>query len=179
MTDTFRRNLILVLGFACVVTAHSVKAQDRDPIASDAEHPILRELSTLPEELVVAHTPNPALAQLGGRSGFRYTWLYQTTVVSKYEPIVIESFGAFWLVEGEWVFANVTGKPFSKEDFADWYACAGAVIESGQACTDGLNWTGNDRLDVGKVIWYYIGRNAAGRRVQGHAVINHLNQIKS
>lgn len=140
-------------------------------------HPKLLELRALPDGLRVIHTPNPAGAQPGGRSGFRYTWLYATTVESLGGTIVIEEFGSFFFEGGSWRFSNVTGKPFTAADFADWYACPDAILRPGKACSDSLNWTGNDRLGAGRMLWYYLGRDTHGRRVKGQAVIGLLAEI--
>lgn len=162
----------------CLVFLAAV-AQDSGLSRSETADPKFLELSALPERMRVTHTPNPVAAQAGGRSGFRYTWLYKTTVESLGGPIVIEEFGAFSFRDGEWRFATVTGEPFTPADFADWYACPNAIVKPGKPCSDPLNWTGNDWLvpEGERNLWYYIGRDSEGRRVKGQAEIELLAEI--
>ncbi len=144
---------------------------------SEAADPKLRELGTLPDGIRVIHTPNPVRAQVGGRSGFRYTWLYTTTVEAIDRPIVIEEFGAFEFHSGEWRFSTITGKPFTQADFAEWYSCPDSALKPGKKCSDPLNWTGSDRLRSERDLWYFIGRDSAGNRVKGQAIIERLGEI--
>src|ERR1700687_3028395 len=90
--------------------------------------PKIEELAGLPVGLKVTHTPNPVGAVRGGPSGERYSWVFKTSVRSLRGPVQIVEFGGFSRVFGKWVFGNFTGRPFTPEDFADWYACPGAVV---------------------------------------------------
>ena len=136
-----------------------------------------RELAMLDEGMRVTHSPNPVKAQAGGRSGQRYTWLYTTTVQSSAGPLTLEEFGAFVWHDGGWVFSTYTGKPFTPADFAEWYACPGARMEAGRAYCDPLNWVGAAALRTGKTRWYFIARDAGGRRVKGEGVVEELTDL--
>lgn len=140
--------------------------------------PSLSELDTLPEGIRVTHSPNPVRAQEGGRSKRKYTWLYNTTVSAIDSPVVIEEFGGFEFRDGQWRFANITGKPYTPDQFAEWYSCPGALLERGNECSDPQNWTGYDQLHyTNKTLWYFIGRDVAGNRVKGQAMIELLGEI--
>ena len=146
------------------------------PAANEEEelHPILKQLESLPDGIVVTHSPNPSKAKLGGRSGYKYTWLYATNVTAQTSNVVIEEFGSFTWHKGQWVFVNFTKNPFSASDFADWYVCPNAKLTKGNTYTDNSNWTGSDVLEAGKMKWYFVGRNERGERVKGEAIIETL-----
>ena len=137
-------------------------------------HPTLKKLASLPDRITVSHSPNPAKAQLGGRSGNRYTWQYTTNVAAQSGQIVIEEFGSFSWHQGKWVFSNFTEKPFSADDFAEWYGCPNATLVVHNTYSDDSNWTGNDVLTSSKMKWYFIGRDELGTLVKGEADIETL-----
>ncbi len=145
--------------------------------ASDM-HPILKQLASLPYGITVSHSPNPVKAQLGGRSGSKYTWLYTTNVAAQSSQIGIEEFGSFTWHNGKWVFANFTKKPFSANDFSEWYGCPHANLTVGDTYSDDSNWTGGDVLTSGKMRWYFIGRDEMGNRVKGEATIETLAEAE-
>lgn len=134
----------------------------------------LRRLASLPIGIKITHSPNPARARVGGRSGFNFAWPYTTSVQTISGSVKIEEFGAFAWENGRWVFSNFTGKPYSAADFADWYSCPNATLLPGRLCSDGYNWSGRRTLEPGKTRWYFIGVDAKGKRVKGEAVIRHL-----
>ena len=139
--------------------------------------PKFQEVSALPVGLQVTHSPNPVKAQLGGRSGNRYTWVFKTSVWTVGEPVTITEFGAFAWHKGRWVSATFTGKPFTPEDFADWYSCPGAKI-AGDTYSDPANWGGDSVLRDGKALWYFVGTTPDGKKVKGEAIIEKLSQIE-
>lgn len=155
---------------------HPRAAEPPHPFDAETVDPRIQELRRLPEGLRVTHAPDVLPAHTEGRSGYRYTWLYTTTVTSLGGAVSIEEFGSFYLEEGEWKFSNDTGEPFTRADFIDWYSCPGAIVREDSPCTDPLNWTGNDRLVAGRGFWYFIGRDEAGNRVWGGAVIELLGE---
>jgi hypothetical protein len=166
-----------VLAAVIVLAGVGASAQGNAPGPVD---PKFLELQSLPEGLHVTHSPKSVVAQPGGRSGYRYTWLYKTTVETASETIVIEEFGAFVLRDGQWHLATFTGKPFAPADFAEWYGCPGAVIKPGHPCSDSQNWTGYQTItsDREQSLWYYIGRDADGRRVKGEATVELLAELE-
>ena len=121
----------------------------------------------LPVGIDVFHLPNPVIARLYHPSGYRFTWAYQTVVATREEPLTIEEFGSFHKVDDKWVFSTYTRKPFTGEDFADWYKCGGARLNLETLYTDPDNWSGSDQLRSSEVLWYFIGRNEAGTRFRG------------
>jgi hypothetical protein len=149
--------------------------------AEAALDPKYRELATLPEGIEVIHTPNPVRAVEEPQPGRprTYRWIYQTTVRSKRGTVTIEEFGCFGWHDGRWEFANFTGKVFSRRDFAEWYSCPEGKLLPGQDAVDPSNWTGGDEhLDAGKSLWYFIGVDEAGRRVKGEAIVERVAEVE-
>ena len=144
------------------------------------EHPKLRELASLPDEIAVVHAPNPvgAIEEKDAQQNTTYRWVYRTTVWTKKDPLRVIEFGSFSWHRGQWAFANFTGKPFTPEDFADWYSCPEGQLHPAEGATDPSNWTGGQRsLRAGKMLWYFIGLDQDGRRVKGEAVVELLADI--
>ena len=163
---------ILITGCDADLSPKSTSSQRRAGI-----DPKLKELASLPVGLEVTHTPNPVRAQHGGRSGLKYTWLYKTTVRTTRSSVTINEFGAFFWDDGQWVFGNHMGKPFTSVDFADWYSCPNATVMVDQEVSDPSNWVGSDILRKTKAKWYFIGTDENGNRVKGEAVIEELAEI--
>jgi hypothetical protein len=139
----------------------------------------LDELAKLPFGLKVVHTPDKVRAKHDGRSGRAFTWSYKTSVTAMNGSVVVKEFGSFVWHNDKWVFSNVTGKPFTSADFADWYSCPGAKLVEGQECSDGSNWSGGDVLREGKMKWYFIGVTADGRQVKGEAIVETLPEVST
>jgi len=125
--------------------------------AADVTTNKLDELAKLPFGLKVVHTPDKVLDDHDGRSGRAFTWSYKTSVTATNGSAIVEEFGSFVWRKGKWAFSNFTGKPFTSQDFADWYSCPGAKLVEGQDFSDGSNWSGGDTLRGCKMKWYFIG----------------------
>jgi hypothetical protein len=136
-------------------------------------------LPNFPIGLRVEHSPNPVRAMEGGRSGRPFTWAYRTTVSAIDDTVRILEFGAFSLVDGEWILGTVTGHPFTATDFAEWYGCPDAIVRPGISCTDANNWSGDQQLRGQKARWYYFGLTEDGRQVMGWAEIEELPELVS
>lgn len=137
----------------------------------------LKLVESLPEGIHVRHTPQAVGARRGGRSGYQYTWLFQTHVGTLDEAIKVEEFGAFDWFWGKWRFSNHTGRPFTTEDFADWYSCPNGILLPGRIYTDPTNWNGSEGLAQAKSLCYFIGTNSHGVRVKGTSQIVCLAEI--
>lgn len=149
-------------------------AAPREDAAMDPKE---KMLASLPVGIEVTHDPNPAKAQMGGRSGQKYTWVFTTTLRTLGPAVTIEEFGSFAWHEGRWVFSNFTGKPFTTADFADWYSCPGGRLEPQLAYADPSNWSGNRELSAGKMKFYYVAVDDAGRRVKGEAIVEQVAEL--
>jgi hypothetical protein len=147
-------------------------------VAQAQQDPKLEELDSLPVGLEILHAPDPAKAQEGLRTGYRYTWVYETAVRSLSGTVRIEEFGSFGWQEDRWVFSNFTGEPFNGQQFAEWYSCPNATVTETHTCADPSNWTGRSALVAGRMLWYFIGVDAQGRRVKGQAVAEQLAKIR-
>ena len=147
---------------------------DRDdaPVASDRPETAVQDPPAT--ALTVAHDPNPASAQLGGRSGQAFSWEYATSVTATTDDVTIIEFGAEAWRRGAWELATVAGRPYSAEQFAGWYACPGAVIRAGETVPDPRNFSGAPTPALDPLRWYYLGVTAAGDTVRAEAPVQHL-----
>ncbi len=137
-----------------------------------------REISSLPFGIEVTHDPPRPKARTGLPSGAKYTWVFATTVKATREAVTVQEFGALVWHEGRWVFTNFTGKPFTSQDFAEWYACPGARLEPGVSYVDPRNWTAADGLGESRTKWYFIGTTDGGERVRGEATMETLAALE-
>jgi hypothetical protein len=171
--------LIAFAGVSCSERPPNHVASPRE--TEQAMNPRLREWSTLPDGIEVVHTPARVRArserQPDGR--VQYRWVYRTTVRAKGTPVTVQEFGSFDWHDGKWVFSNFTGKPFSGRDFADWYSCPDAKLSPDAEASDPSNWSGGiQHLQAGKMRWFFVGIDDAGRRVKGEAVVELLAELK-
>jgi len=167
---------------AATVGCHSSQPEPIEPAASHgAPHPTAvtarvskdQELAALPVGIRVTHTPNPVKAQVRGRSGQHYTWLYETRVAAISEDVTITEFGALFRKQplGNWELRTIYDRPFRPAEFADWYACPGALIHAGTACVDPSNYTGGDQRSEIETRWYFIGKTRSGQLVKGEEIV--------
>lgn len=162
--------VLLAIGLRIALTAPTAAAQLDSLKVAQAES-VLADLERLPVGLSVVHLPNPAGAVEDSTAHYRFTWHYSTSVESTSGEVTILEFGSLGRVGDRWQFANYNGKPFGTEEFAKWYGCEGAVVQEGVACTDPSNWTGSGCLGELRSLWYFIGEDSTGHRVQGSAEI--------
>jgi hypothetical protein len=150
---------LLTLAFTA---APLLSAEEVKPITPE-------ELDKLPEGIKVVHEPKAALATLTGKSERRlnYTWWYKTTVSATDAEVTIVEFGGFMWHDGKWVNA----KPYTAEEFAEWYKCPKALLKKGESYSDPTNWSTDAELRAGKTRWYFVGVDSKGKRVKGEAVI--------
>jgi len=167
-----------------LAAAPSVHSQVDQAIAANAAKvakadSVLSELRRLPEGLRVAHSPSPALAAEDSTGGKRFTWKYSTSVSTLKNEVTIVEFGMLSKAGPQWVFANYTGRPFGAEEFAAWYGCDGARVRAGETYSDPSNWSSSNCLKDGVELWYFIGEDAAGLKVQGSAEIRQVAELIS
>jgi hypothetical protein len=176
------RNAVLLLSGAAAITfygsAIGYAGPDRHeprPAGDVSEQDSkVRELSALPVGIRVTHTPNPAKAQAGGRSGQPYTWLYETRVTAISEDVSIIEFGALVRKSpqsGSWELRTIYGRPFNGAEFADWYSCREALVRKSASCADPSNYTGSSRLEAFETRWYFVGRTRTGKLVKGEEIV--------
>jgi hypothetical protein len=162
----------------CLVCALVTIGCSNTETETAAEKPFeLSDLEALPTGLVVTHSPNPVKAKKGGGSGYGYTWQYETTVESQSGPVAIEHFGSLADSSGNWVLINFTKKLFGPKEFEEWYSCAEATIQQGSSASDPTNWGGNNCLQHSKIRWFFVGKDEAGKRVKGEAIVEQLAQV--
>jgi hypothetical protein len=131
----------------------------------------LEEIRRLPEGLRVTHSPNPVVAVMSRDKDQPFAWEYSTKVEAPHTELNIVEFGAFNLSNGSWRFSNTGGQPFSTQQFAEWYSCTDGILKPGEPATDPNNWSRSKVLRSSRGIWYYIGKDAAGKLFRGEAEI--------
>ena len=175
-----------VLAFALVVAAVGCHSRHRERTAPAAGHdpPDInwapteaqkhRDIAALPIGLRVTHTPNPVKAQVHGRSGQRYTWLYETRVEAISEDVQIVEFGALIRKPplGNWELETIYKRPFWANEFTYFYDCPGAWVHVGTPCVDSSNYTGGDQVREFGTRWYYIGKTRSGQLVRGEETVD-------
>jgi hypothetical protein len=137
------------------------------------------KLKDIPTGLEVKHTPNVMYANIEiEKNDTMYYWYYITSVNALNEDLEITEFGAYLWVLNHWEFGTITGKPFTKKDFADWYECKDGLIKKGKSYTDKHNWSRNMALQQSKTMWYYIAKNSKGELFKGTAMVDELPELK-
>jgi len=131
----------------------------------------LAELDALPDGLSVTHSPNPVSATWDANQELRCKWTYKTTVRPMTKEVTIQEFGMFAWDGERWVFSNITKKPFSRQDFENWYSCPEGVLPVDLLFADPSNWSATSCMRPGKSRWYFIGTDSAGRRVKGEGTV--------
>lgn len=77
----------------------------------------------------------------------------------------------FW-ENGKWVYSSSNeGKPWSSEEFSDWYSCPDAYVPVEGVCIDPNNWTGSDSGEALTGLWYFHGVDDFGNPVEVKAQI--------
>ena len=169
----YMRTMLLAI-LSAVGLAGCNRQTAQPPPATDPKE---RELTSLPVGIEVTHAPNPVKAQEGGRSGYPFTYVYRTTVKSTVKPLTVVEFGALVWQDGQWVFRTYTGKPFSGQDFAEWYACPKATLLPSQQYSDPANWSAANTAQQGKTKWYFIGVDDQGKRYKGEAIVEQTAEV--
>jgi len=162
------RLAVFVCGLALALPTGPVAGADEPKFITP------QEFDKLPEGIKVVHEPKTALATLTGKSERRakYTWWYKTSVSATDGDVTVIEFGAFAWKDGKWVNGGTfTGKPYSTDEFAEWYKCPKAVLKKGESFSDPTNWSSDAELRAGKMRWYFVGIDAKGKKVKGEAVI--------
>ena len=162
--------LVSILGIGSFVGATQAEQTVVGPLESDLK---ISELASLPQGLTVVHTPDPVERTFSGPSGFQ--WTHSTTVSSTVGPVTIVEFGCFYEDGGRWTFGTGTKAPFTAEDFAEWYGCAGATLQPGESYTDAHNRSLGNFMPEQVTKWYFIGLDSQGNRVKGEAGVTLLS----
>jgi hypothetical protein len=136
------------------------------------------KLVNIPDGIVVKHTPDSVLAARIKDDTANYYWFHKTSVTSTNEDLEITEFGSYSWNSDHWEFSTVTGKPFTKEDFEDWYNCKNGILIKGKDYADKNNWYRNAELKKNRALWYYLGKNKKGEIFKGIAEIEYLPEMK-
>jgi hypothetical protein len=145
--------------------------------AQDGRLAMEAELAKLPVGLKVVHRPVKVRAERAGRSGFAYTWTFQTEVNAMEHPVVIQEFRCLYWDGSRWLGPDPKPAIYGDKEFAEWYFCPGAKLIPGKVYIDPVNWNGHSRLVAQKAKWYFIGTTPDGRRVKGEAVVELLPEL--
>jgi hypothetical protein len=74
---------------------------------------------------------------------------------------------------------SCAGESFDDKNFAQWYSCPGAIIPTGESCSDENNWGGSDLLERSRGLWYFVGVRDDGTTVMGTSEIIQLDRMGS
>jgi hypothetical protein len=148
-----------------------------NPAQSSLAELKLKELASLPQGLSVVHNPSPVGARYAIPDQYQYKWFYGTSVSSSVGPVTIEEFGCFSKRGDLWLFATLTGKPYTAQHFSEWYNCPDSILKPGSKYTDETNWSAANCLQGGASKWYYIGIDPEGNRFKGEAVVELLAEL--
>jgi hypothetical protein len=127
------------------------------------------ELASLPQGLVVTHTPDTVQPTFWGPGGNE--WTHQTTVKSTVGPVRIIEYGYILERDGHRSYTQGDLDAFSADEFAKRFGCPDAELEPGAAYTYKWNRSIKDNLPEQVGIWYFIGVDAEGNRVKGEAPV--------
>jgi|GEM_PF-2245786 len=136
------------------------------------------KLKDIPDGILVKHTPDIVYADKVGKDTITYVWNFTTTVKSYGRDLEIIEFGAYTMINNEWVLNTITGKPFNNKDFREWYECKKGKLKSGKEYSDKSNWYRNPLLQESKALWYYIGMSKEGELYKGASLIEYMPEVK-
>ena len=136
-----------------------------------------QKLNNIPNGIEAGHNPQTVLAEFNKKESMYY-WNYKTTVKPVNENLEIVEFGSYLWYNDHWEFATVTGKPFEKKDFAQWYNCKNGKMKKGKEYSDKSNWNNAPVLQKGRALWYYIGKNSKGELFKGTAIVDYLPELQ-
>jgi hypothetical protein len=148
--------------------------------ADEQKYITAEELDKLPEGIKVVHEPKTSLATINTKRNAqdKYVWWYKTTVSSIDADVTIVQLGSLTRIDGKWLNCpTYTGKPYTGEEFADWYNCPNAVLKKDKSYSDPKNWSSCTELQEGTIRWYYVGIDAKGKKVKSEAVIELKDEI--
>ena len=131
------------------------------------------ELESIPEGIAVSHTPDPVRYTLYTPTISGVQWQHSTTVSSMGGPVTIVEFGYFVERNGQWELSYT----YTSSDFAERYDSPKSELLPGKTYTDTRNQSAIDCVPEQMVKWYFIGLDAAGKRVKGEADLMLLTEL--
>ena len=136
------------------------------------------KLENIPDGIEVINNPDTVRAVKTNNDTNFYYWFHKTSVKALNEDLEITEFGSYSWISDHWEFSTVTGKPFTKKDFEDWYNCKGGKLIKGKNYTDNNNWSRQSELQKSIVLLYYLGTNEKGDIFKGTAMIICLPELR-
>jgi hypothetical protein len=128
--------------------------------------PLPAILQQLERRIAVSHFPSPVHAvTIEEVNQQRYVWKHNTSVMSPYSDVQIESCGAYIFYNGQW---NLRVE-YDAKDFSKLFDCPQGTLLMGQPYTFIQNWRFDMQLRAGWALWYFIGRDAHRNKVMGFA----------
>ncbi len=138
-------------------------------------------IKDIPVGLYVSHSPDSIYAQIYEKDTSKFIWKHSTTITSNIQGINIIEFGTYNYKNGKWVLGNLTKKPYSTEDFENWYFiktnndmfswenCKNGILELNTEYIDPSSWSvKNSELVNRNGLWYYIGIDTNGKKYMGY-----------
>jgi hypothetical protein len=163
--------LVAVLSIGGAAYVAQAGQNSLGPHASDLK---LQELASIPQGLSVVHTPDSITDSTDGPTGPK--WAHTTTVSSDVGPVTIIEFGCLLDDGGQWRYATTNKEPYSAENFAQWYKCPNAELQTGQSYTDEANFSTGRSFPANVTKWYFIGVDAEGNKVKGEAEVAMMSE---
>lgn len=136
------------------------------------------KLKNIPDGIEIVNTPDLVYASKDEKDTVNYYWIFNTTVKPVKEDLEITEFGSYTWILDHWEFKTVTGEPFTKDNFADWYRCKGGKMKKGNSYKDKHNWYRSSELVEAMSMWYYIGKNEKGEMFKGTSLVECLPILK-
>jgi hypothetical protein len=160
---------ILLVAILVVVSAAGVAQAGQNPLGPFETDLKVNEIASLPQGLTVVHSPITDEDRTDGPTGTK--WTHSTTVTSTVGPVTIVEFGCLYDTGDRWVLATVSKAPYTSANFAQWYGCPSAELQSGVSYSDASNFTMGSGSPGRVTKWYFIGVDAQGNRVKGEAEV--------
>ncbi len=127
-----------------------------------------KKLQLLKEDLLVNHFPSSIYACTDEDvKKYRFFWKHNTAVLALDSEVKIDSFGAYIYYDSGW-HPRVE---YDRKEFAKRFDCPKGILKKGQPYTFANNWRTDNQLTGGWALWYFIGKNEAGQRVCGSALV--------
>lgn len=138
----------------------------------------------LSNELIVTHSTDTVCATLNTKdpeTRGKYQLKHTTSVRSDLGDVQIEEFGGCFLVGDQWVLKTIYDRPFNADEFSRWYNCPNGQMKKGKSYQDSDNWLSKMNSLSGDTtvgLWYYVGKDANGKKVMGAKDIVRIARLR-
>ncbi|MFH2096737.1 MAG: hypothetical protein ABIJ16_13595 [Bacteroidota bacterium] len=176
---------LFIVNYSC---ESAIQKADSDKTSEEVLLLLNEDTSLIPEVIKgisvgieVWNDPDTIYARISEKDTSKYIWKHTTTVKALYSNVQILEFGTCNYKNGQWVLGNFTKKPFTADEFENWYfiksnkdiiswePCKGGYLKKGQEYIDPSNWSVTNRELISRSgLWYFVGVEDGGRKVMGY-----------